>query len=57
LDTLIAKREHMLGRIFPILRDSEGVCMANGWQVKQDADIKGNSKWDAIKIIGGTARA
>jgi hypothetical protein len=36
------------------LRDSEGVCMAHGWLVKQDADIKGNAKWDAIKIIGGT---
>jgi hypothetical protein len=53
-DTLIAKTEHALGRIFPTLRDSEGVCMAHGWLVKQDADIKGNAKWDAIKIIGGT---
>jgi hypothetical protein len=36
------------------LTDSEGVCMANGWLGKQYADIKGNAKWDAIKIISGT---
>jgi hypothetical protein len=55
-DTLIAKREHVRGRIFPTLIESEGVCMANGWLVKQDADFKGNAKWDTIKIICGTAR-
>jgi hypothetical protein len=54
LDTLIAQREQALGRIFPTLTDSEGVCMAKGWLGKQYADIKGNAKWDAIKIISGT---
>ena len=31
--------------------------MANGWLVKQDADFKGNAKWDTIKIIDGTVPA